>query len=188
RERGRYQGLFGAVFGIASIGGPLLGGVIVQSVSWRWIFYVNLPVGAIALAVLSATLPATIPSTRPSIDYVGASLLAAALSAIVLVTSLGGTTWAWGSPQVITIGVLGVTLLAAFVTAERRAPEPILPTALLRNKVFAVGGSLSLIVGFALFGAVTFLPLYFQTVDAASPTGSGLRLVPMIAGLLTTSI
>ncbi len=188
RQRGRYQGLFGAVFGVASIGGPLLGGVIVQSVSWRWIFYVNLPVGAAALAVLSATLPTSTRVSRPSIDYVGASLLGAALSAIVLVTSLGGTSWAWSSPQVIVLGVLGVTLLGAFLAAERRAREPIVPLALVRDRVFAVGGGLSLIVGFALFGAVTFLPLYFQTVDASSPTASGLRLIPMIGGLLITSI
>jgi EmrB/QacA subfamily drug resistance transporter len=188
RERGRYQGLFGAVFGIASIAGPLLGGVIVEQVSWRWIFYVNLPIGAIALVVLSATLPATTRVSRPAIDYLGASLLAAALSAIVLVTSLGGTTWAWGSGTTILVGGLGVVLLAAFVMAERHARDPILPVALLGERVFTVGASLSLIVGFALFGAVTFLPLYFQTVDAASPTASGLRLVPMIVGLLTTSI
>ncbi len=188
RERGRYQGLFGAVFGIASIGGPLLGGLIVQSFSWRWIFYVNLPVGIAALLMLSVTLPPTITATRPAIDYVGASLLAAGLSAIVLVTSLGGTSWAWGSPQVVVVGALGVALLAGFVVAERRAAEPIVPPRLLRNPVFAVGGSLSLIVGFALFGAVTFLPLYFQTVDADTPTASGLRLVPMIGGLLITSI
>lgn len=188
RERGRYQGLFGAVFGVASIAGPLLGGVIVQSISWRWIFYVNLPIGIIALLVLSATLPATSVKSRPTIDYLGASLLAAALSAIVLVTSLGGTTWAWGSGAVIVVGTLGVLLLGAFVWAERHAREPVLPIALLRDKVFVVGGSLSLIVGLALFGTVTFLPLYFQTVDAATPTGSGLRLLPMIVGLLTTSI
>ncbi len=188
RERGRYQGLFGAVFGVASIAGPLLGGVIVEQVSWRWIFYVNLPVGVAALAVLSATLPATGRISRPSIDYLGAGLLAAALSAIVLVTSLGGTTWAWGSGAVLVVGGLGVVLLGAFVVAERHAREPILPVVLLRERVFVVGASLSLVVGFALFGAVTFLPLYFQTVDAASPTGSGLRLVPMILGLLTTSI
>jgi EmrB/QacA subfamily drug resistance transporter len=188
RQRGRYQGLFGAVFGIASIAGPLLGGVIVEQISWRWIFYVNLPVGIAALAVLSRTLPATAARSRPTIDYLGASLLAAGLSAIVLVTSLGGTTWAWGSGTTIVVGGLGVVLLVAFVMAERHAREPVLPVALLRERVFTVGASLSLVVGFALFGAVTFLPLYFQTVDAASPTGSGLRLVPMIVGLLTTSI
>jgi EmrB/QacA subfamily drug resistance transporter len=188
RERGRYQGLFGAVFGLASVGGPLLGGVIVESVSWRWIFYVNLPIGIAALAVLSATLPVTSALGKPSIDYVGASLLAAGLSAIVLVTSLGGTSWAWGSAETIVVGAAGTVLLALFLRAERRAPEPVVPLALLRDHVFAVAGSLSLIVGFALFGAVTFLPLYFQTVDASSPTGSGLRLLPMIAGLLVTSI
>ena len=188
RERGRYQGLFGAVFGVSSIAGPLLGGVIVEHVSWRWIFYVNLPIGVIALAVLSVALPASTRITRPAIDYVGAALLGAALSAIVLVTSLGGTSWAWGSGTVIAVGALGVALLITFVLAERRAVDPVVPPALLRNGVFAVGGVLSLIVGFALFGSVTFLPLYFQTVYAASPTGSGLRLVPLILGLLTTSI
>ena len=188
RERGRYQGLFGAVFGVASVGGPLLGGLIVQAVSWRWIFYVNLPLGIVAMLVLGATLPRTLTTSRPSIDYVGAGLLAAALSAIVLVTSLGGTTWAWSSGEVIVIGTIGVALLAAFVVAERRAREPIVPIELLRNPVFAVGGTLSMIVGFALFGSVTFLPLYFQTVDGATPTGSGLRLVPMMVGVLSMSI
>jgi len=188
RERGRYQGLFGAVFGVASVAGPLLGGVIVQAISWRWIFYVNLPLGLIALSVLGATLPSASPRGRPAIDYVGAALLACGLSAIVLVTSLGGTSWAWGSPQVAVVGALGVALIALFAVAERRAREPVLPPALARDRVFAVGGSLSLVVGFALFGSVTFLPLYFQTVDLASPTAAGLRLVPMMAGLLVTSI
>ena len=188
RERGRYQGLFGAVFGIASIGGPLLGGIIVQQISWRWIFYVNLPIGIAALLVLSATLPATGRTSRPTIDYLGAGLLAAGLSALVLVTSLGGTTWAWGSGAVLLVGGIAVAALVGFVFAERHASEPILPASLLRDRVFAVAGLLSLIVGFALFGAVTFLPLYFQTVDAATPTASGLRLLPMILGLLTTSI
>ena len=188
RERGRYQGLFGAVFGVASVGGPLLGGVIVQGISWRWIFYVNLPLGLLALVVLGAALPAVAPRGRPAIDYVGAALLASGLSAIVLVTSLGGTTWAWGSAQVVLVGLAGLALVGAFLFVERRAREPVLPPSLLRDRVFAVAGSLSLIVGFALFGAVTFLPLYFQTVDLASPTGAGLHLVPMMAGVLTMSI
>ncbi|HXA54126.1 MAG TPA: MDR family MFS transporter [Solirubrobacteraceae bacterium] len=188
RERGRYQGLFGAVFGVASVGGPLLGGVIVQSVSWRWIFYVNLPVGLVALAVLGATLPAGGRRGRPAIDYLGAGLLASGLSAIVLVTSLGGTTWAWGSGEVVAAGALGAALIGGFLLVERRAREPVLPPALLRDRVFAVAGTLSLIVGFALFGSVTFLPLYFQTVDLASPTAAGLRLVPMMVGVLVMSV
>lgn len=188
RDRGRYQGLFGAVFGVASVAGPLLGGVIVQAVSWRWIFYVNLPVGLIALVVLAATLPASAPRGRPTIDYVGAGLLASGLSAIVLVTSLGGTTWAWASPEVVLVGALGVALIGCFLIAEARAREPVLPIPLLKEPVFAVAGGLSLIVGFALFGAVTFLPLYFQTVDLSSPTGAGLKLLPMMIGVLVMSI
>ena len=188
RERGRYQGLFGAVFGVSSVGGPLLGGVIVEHVSWRWIFYVNLPVGLVALAVLTATLPSIGPRGRTAIDWLGAALLAAGLTAVVLVTSLGGTTWDWGSTASIGTAGLGLVLLGAFALVERRASEPIVPPALVHDRVFAVAGALSLVVGFALFGAVTFLPLYFQTVDAASPTESGLRLVPMMAGVVLTSI
>ena len=188
RERGRYQGLFGGVFALASVGGPLLGGVIVEHVSWRWIFYVNLPLGAVALVAIAATLPATGARLRPVIDFLGAGVLAAGVSAIVLVTSLGGNTWAWGSAQVVLVGALGVALLGAFAAIERRATEPILPPALVRDEVFRVAGLLSLIVGFALFGAVTFLPLYFQTVHADSPTVSGLRLIPMMGGVVATSL
>jgi EmrB/QacA subfamily drug resistance transporter len=188
RERGRYQGIFGGVFGISSVAGPLIGGVIVEHVSWRWVFYVNVPIGLLALVVLAVTLPAGVSRARPVIDYLGAGLLATGLAAVVLVTSLGGTTWAWASFEVVFTAVLGVTSLVGFAFAETRAVEPVLPPALWRERVFAVAGALSLIVGFALFGAVTFLPLYFQTVDAASPSESGLRLVPMMLGVLVTSI
>jgi EmrB/QacA subfamily drug resistance transporter len=188
RERGRYQGIFGGVFGLASVAGPLLGGLIVEHVSWRWVFYVNLPVGVVALIVLAATLPAGVSRARPVIDYLGAGLLATGLSAIVLVTSLGGTTWEWGSGATIFTAALGALALIAFGIVETRAAEPVIPPALWRERVFTTAGTLSLIVGFALFGAVTFLPLYFQTVDGASPSGSGLRLVPMMLGVLLTSI
>jgi EmrB/QacA subfamily drug resistance transporter len=188
RERGRYQGIFGGVFGLASVAGPLLGGVIVEHVSWRWVFYVNLPIGLLALVVLAITLPATGSRARPVIDYLGAGLLALGLAAIVLVTSLGGTTWDWASLEVVFTACLGVAGLIAFAAVERRAVEPVLPPALWRERVFSVAGALSLIVGFALFGAVTFLPLYFQTVDGDSPSASGLRLTPMMLGVLITSI
>jgi EmrB/QacA subfamily drug resistance transporter len=189
RERGRYQGLFGAVFGLASVAGPLLGGLIVEHLSWRWIFYVNLPIGLLALAVITTTLPAAAAArSRPTIDYLGAGVLAAALSAIVLVASLGGTTWAWGSGQTLLVGIAAVVLLGVFLRVERRAREPVLPIAVLRDEVFRIAGLLSLIVGFALFGSVTFLPLFFQTVFHASPTEAGLRLIPLMGGLVLTSV
>jgi EmrB/QacA subfamily drug resistance transporter len=188
RERGRYQGLFGAVFGVASVAGPLLGGVIVEHLSWRWIFYVNLPIGLVALVVIAATLPGTSVRSRPAIDYLGAGVLAGALSAIVLVASLGGTTWAWGSGKTVLVAIAGVVLIWVFLAVERRAREPVLPIQVLRDEVFRIAGLLSLIVGFALFGSVTFLPLFFQTVFHSSPTGAGLRLVPLMGGLVLTSI
>ena len=188
RDRGRYQGFFGAVFGLSTVVGPLLGGFFVDNLSWRWIFYVNLPIGLIALAVISVAFESRTDKTEHSIDFLGAALLAGGLSAIVLYTSLGGTTYAWSSPPMLALVAAGVVLLVAFVFAELRAAEPILPLELFRNRVFRVSGAVAFIVGLALFGAVTFVPLYLQNVKGHSPTVSGLLLTPMMAGILVTSI
>jgi EmrB/QacA subfamily drug resistance transporter len=188
RERGRYQGYFGAVFGVATVVGPLLGGFFVDNLSWRWIFYVNLPVGAAAFIVIGAVFHARPVHEHHRIDYLGAAVLAGGLSAVVLFTSLGGTTYAWGSAPMVLTAVVGVVLLALFPFVEARAAEPILPLELFRNRVFTVTSAIGFIVGFALFGAVTFLPLYLQVVKGHSPTESGLLLLPLMAGVLTTSI
>jgi EmrB/QacA subfamily drug resistance transporter len=188
RERGRYTGLFGGVFALASVAGPLLGGFLTSDLSWRWIFYVNLPLGIVALFVLAATLPTVSDRVHHSIDYLGTALLAAGLAGIVLMASLGGTSYARGSALIVGLGAGGVVALAAFLVFERRAREPVLPPKLLRNPVFAVTSAVGFVVGFALFGAVTYLPLFLQVVKDASPTGSGLQLLPLMAGLLITSI
>jgi EmrB/QacA subfamily drug resistance transporter len=188
RERGRYTGLFGAVFGLASVAGPLLGGFLTSDLSWRWIFYVNLPLGVFALFVLAATLPSASERVHHKIDYPGIVLLALGLSGIVLAASLGGTSYAWGSSTIVGMWIVGVVFLAAFVVCERHAAEPVLPLRLLRNRVFSATSAVGFVVGFALFGAVTYLPLFLQVVKSASPTGSGLQLVPLMGGLLVTSI
>jgi EmrB/QacA subfamily drug resistance transporter len=188
RDRGRYQGYFGAVFGVATVVGPLLGGFFVDSLSWRWIFYINLPIGLLALGVLATVFQAHADRISRQIDYLGAVLLAGGLSAIVLFTTLGGTTYPWGSTQMIVLLVVGAVLLAGFVVAEARAAEPILPLAIFRNRVFRVTSAIGFIVGVALFGSVTYLPLYLQNVKGHSPTVSGLLITPLVAGLLVTSI
>jgi EmrB/QacA subfamily drug resistance transporter len=188
RERGRYQGFFGAVFGVSTVIGPLLGGFFVDNLSWRWIFYVNLPIGILAFVVIGAVFQSRTEHVRHTIDYAGAAALAGALSAVVLFTSLGGTTYEWSSPVIIGLIVLSAVLIPLFVWIESRAAEPILPLELFRNRVFAVTSAIGFIVGFALFGAVTYLPLFLQVVKGASATRSGLFLTPLMAGLLVTSI
>jgi EmrB/QacA subfamily drug resistance transporter len=187
-DRGRYQGLFGAVFGVTSVLGPLVGGLLVDNASWRWVFYINLPVGAVALLVTGVFLPTVQRLVSHVIDYLGAALMAAGTTSLVLMASLGGTTFAWGSPQIVTLGVAGVVLLALFVAVERRAAEPILPLHLFKNRVFGVSSALGFVVGFGMFGAITFLPVYLQVVRGIDPTVSGLRLLPVMLGLLLTSV
>ncbi|MFD9938715.1 DHA2 family efflux MFS transporter permease subunit [Streptomyces massasporeus] len=187
RERGRYQGLFGAVFGATSVLGPLLGGLFTQHLSWRWVFYVNLPVGVVALAVIAAVLHIPRTAQRHVIDYLGTFLIAAVATCLVLVASLGGTTWAWGSWQIVGLAVLGVVLALAFAAVERRAAEPVLPLKLFRVRTFTLAALISFVVGFAMFGAMTYLPTFLQVVQGISPTMSGVHMLPMVLGLLLAS-
>jgi EmrB/QacA subfamily drug resistance transporter len=187
RERGRYQGLFGAVFGATSVLGPLLGGLFTQHLSWRWVFYVNLPVGVVALAVIATVLHIPRTARRHVIDYLGTFLIAAVATCLVLVASLGGTTWAWGSWQIVGLAVLGVALAVAFVAVERRAAEPVLPLKLFRVRTFTLAAVISFVVGFAMFGAMTYLPTFLQVVQGISPTMSGVHMLPMVLGLLLAS-
>jgi EmrB/QacA subfamily drug resistance transporter len=188
RQLGRYQGLFGAVFGVTSVGGPLLGGFFVDTLSWRWIFYLNLPIGAAAFLVITLALPAASEQRHHRIDYLGTALLAAAATSLVLLTTLGGNTYPWASAPTYILAIAGVICIIGFVLAERRAAEPVMPLELFRNRVFVYASAIGFVVGFALFGATTYLPLFLQVVNGASPTSSGLRLLPLVVGLLLTSI
>jgi EmrB/QacA subfamily drug resistance transporter len=188
RERGRIQAILGGMMPLAFIGGPLLGGLLTEHASWRWAFYVNVPIGVVALLVVGAGMRLHSQRIRAKIDYAGAALLTAGIVAITLVASWGGTQYAWDSPTIILLAVGGVAALAAFAHVESRAAEPILPLRLFGDRNFAVAQVLSLLVGAAMFAAVAYLPLYMQDVKGASPTVSGLLLLPMMLGMLAVML
>jgi EmrB/QacA subfamily drug resistance transporter len=187
-ERGRYMGIIGSVFAVASVIGPLLGGLFTEQLSWRWVFYINLPIGAFALFVVGLALHTPKVVVQHKIDYLGAAVLSAAATALILVLTWGGTQYAWGSPTIIGLLVATVVLTGWFILIEQRAVEPVLPLRLFKGSVFRVSSAAGAIVGFSMFGAITFLPLYLQTVHLVSPTVSGIMLLPIMACMLTTSI
>ena len=188
RERGQYMGYMMAAMMLAMIAGPLLGGYITDSLSWRWIFYINMPVGGAALLYLAATLHLPRRRVPHRIDYLGAGVLAVAATSIVLLTTWGGTQYAWGSKMIIGLGALAVVAAGAFLMVEARAAEPVLPLHVFRNRNFSLATGMSFLLGLAMFGALTFLPIYQQTVQHLSATGSGLMLIPMMLGSTVTSL
>jgi EmrB/QacA subfamily drug resistance transporter len=188
RERSKIQGVFGGVFGLSSIAGPLAGGFFVDNLSWHWIFYVNLPLGILSLAIFAVAFKPRGIRTKHRIDYLGALLLTVALGATVLFTSLGGRTFAWDSAFILTMIAASVIGLVLFLVVETRAEEPILPLSLFRVNTFRVFGAIGFVVNASLFGAVTFLPLYLQVAKGVSPTNSGLQMMPLMFGILAGSI
>ncbi len=187
RERGRYQGMLGAVFGVTTVIGPLLGGLFTDHLGWRWAFYINLPISVVVIVVAAGAIPALAKATRPVIDYWGIVLIGLGASALTLATSWGGTTYPWSSPMIIGLFVGSVAAIVLFVWVESRVSEPILPPRLFRDPVFTICCVLSFVVGFAMLGVMTYLPTFMQFVNGVSATASGLRTLPMVAGMLITS-
>jgi EmrB/QacA subfamily drug resistance transporter len=188
RERGRFQAIIGGMMPVAFVGGPLLGGFLTDSLSWRWAFYVNVPLGGVALLVTGLGMHLHTPHIKAKIDYLGALLLTVGIVALTLVASWGGTEYPWASTQIIGLAVLSIVTLIGFVYVEGRVPEPILPLRLFRNRNFTLAQILSFLVGAAMFGAVNFLPQYMQDVRGASATASGLLLLPLMFGMLAVML
>ena len=189
RERGRYQGYFGGVFALASIGGPLLGGVLTDHLTWRWIFYINIPVGILALIITSAVLRLPVPARGSGhLDLTGAALTVAAVTPVILLAVWGGTEYAWASPTIIGLGLGALVMIAAVVWWERRVPEPIFPPRVFRHPIVRAAVALTFFVTATMFAVIIYLPVYLQLVDGMSATRSGVYLLPLMGGMLTTSI
>ena len=188
RDRGRYQGSLGAVFGITTVLGPLLGGYFTDNLSWRWVFYINVPLALVVIVVAGRTLPSVRAGGRQPIDYLGMLFITIGASCLVLATSWGGTTYPWGSPTIIGLFIVGALGLVVFVAVERRAVAPILPMRLFNERVFWTCCALSFVVGFAMMGSITFLPTFLQYVNGVSAMSSGVRMLPMVLGLMATAI
>ena len=188
RERGQYMGYIMAAMTLAMVAGPLVGGYITDSLSWRWIFYINMPIGGAALIYLALTLHVPLHKVKHKIDYLGAALLTVAASSLVLLTTWGGTQYPWRSAQIMGLGAVAIASTAGFIAVERRAAEPVLPLHVFRNRNFSLVAAMSFLLGLALFGAITFLPLYQQTVQGLSPTKSGLMLIPLLIGSTVTAL
>ncbi len=188
RERPRYQGFIAAVFGVSSVLGPVLGGFFADGPGWEWIFFINVPIGAVALVVTSMALKLHHVRRDHTIDYLGASVIVASVTCLLLYTAWAGPQEGWGSGTAVALLVAGVALAVFFVYVEQRAAEPIIPMRLFRNSIFSVANGFGFLIGAAMFGVMVFIPVYLQLVMGMSPTESGLGMLPMVAGIFTTSI